>query len=134
MTATISSAITAIVLNFLLVPAFGILGRRLRDSLGLVVSNVLSLLFVRRYLGFWPYSNRYLKPLLAALVGAAAVVLARFLLPGYTGFTALVAFTPLFIAVFTALLVAFGLSLSDRQFLASFWLAVRRNLRWSSGD
>lgn len=133
MTATISSALTAIALNFVLVPAFGIVGAASATASALVVSNALSLLFVRRYLGFWPYGRRYLKPLVAGLLGAAAVVLARFLLPGYAGFTALVVFAPLFLAVFVGLLVAFGLSLSDRQFLASFWSAVRRNLRWSSG-
>jgi hypothetical protein len=38
-------------------------------------------------------------------------------------------FAPLFLAIFVALLVALGLSASDRQLLASFWDAVRRNVR-----
>jgi hypothetical protein len=40
-----------------------------------------------------------------------------------------VVFAPLFLAVFVALLVALGLSPSDRQFLASFWAAVLRSVR-----
>jgi hypothetical protein len=50
-------------------------------------------------------------------------------LPGLSGALALVVFAPLFLATFVALLVALGLSSSDRQFLASFWDAVRRNMR-----
>lgn len=129
MTATISSALTAVALNFLLVPVFGILGAAAATATALVVSNSLSLFFVHRFLGFWPYGLRYLKPLIAGLSAAAAVYLARVFLPDYEGLTALVVFAPLFLAVFSAVLVVAGLSPSDRQFLSSFWSAVRRNLR-----
>ena len=55
--------------------------------------------------------------------------LARLVLPAYAGVPAILVFAPLFLAVFLTLLVALGLSASDRQFLASFWDAVRRNIR-----
>ncbi len=129
MAATISSAGTAVVLNFLLVPIFGLLGAAAATAAALIVSNTLSLFFVHRYLGFWPYGSRYVKPLAAGLAAAAAVYLGRAVLPDYTGLPALAVFTPLFLAAFVGVLVGLGLSPSDRQFLGSFWTAVRRNLR-----
>lgn len=129
MVATISSAITAIVLNLLLVPSYGIFGAAVATAAALVVSNSLSLFFVNRFLGFWPYEWRYMKPLAAGLLSCLAVYLARLALPGYEGLFALVLFTPIFLAVFALSLTSFGLSPSDRKFLSSFWMAVRRNLR-----
>ena len=129
MTATISSALTAVALNFLLVPAFGILGAAAATATALVVSNSLSLFFVHRFLGFWPYGRRYVKPLISGLTAAATVYLTRTVLPDYEGLAALVLFTPLFLVTFSIVLVGVGLSPSDRQFLSSFWSAVRRNLR-----
>ncbi|MGF1470164.1 MAG: flippase [Rubrobacteraceae bacterium] len=134
MTATISSAITAVVLNFLLVPSFGILGAAAATATALVVSNSLSLFFVHRFLGFWPYGVRYVKPLIAGLAATAAVYLARSILPDYEGVSALILFAPLFLVAFSAVLILLGLSPSDRQFLSSFWLAVRRNLGWSTRE
>jgi hypothetical protein len=89
----------------------------------------VTVLFVHRLLGFWPFSARYAKPIVAGLVAAASVYLARLVLPAYDGAPALLAFVPLFLAVFLALLVSLGLDPSDRQFLASFWDALVRNVR-----
>ena len=130
MFATLGSAAAAVVLNLVLVPFFGIYGAAAATAAAMVLVNVLTLLSVRRYLGFWPYSVRYAQPVAAGLVAAASVYLAQWLvLPGYSGAAALLVFVPLFLAVFGALLVGLGLSQSDRQFLASFWSAVRRNVR-----
>lgn len=131
MAATIASALTAVALNFALVPSFGLPGAAVATATALVVSNAASLYFVRRFLGFWPYGRRYARPLAAGLGGAAAVYGARLLLPGLTGLPALAVFVPLFLAVFVGLLFALGLDHSDRQFLASFREAVLRNLRLS---
>lgn len=131
MTATISSAVVAVVANLLLVPDFGILGAAIATAVALIVSNTLSLFFVRRFLGFWPYERRYIKPLLAGGAACVAVYLARLVIPDYQGLQALVIFTPLFVVVFAATLSIVGLSPSDRQFLSSFWTAVRRNLKWN---
>jgi O-antigen/teichoic acid export membrane protein len=128
MTATISSALAAVALNLLLVPILGILGAAIATATALMVSNSLSLFFVYRSLGFWPYELRYAKPLISGFAAAAAVYLVRTVLPDYEGLVALFLFAPLFLATFSIALVAAGLSPSDRQFLSSFWSAVRRNL------
>src|SRR5215207_1678219 len=127
--ATLGSIVAAALLNLLLVPVFSIFGAAAATAAALVLVNAVTLFFVRRLLGFWPYSVRYAKPVIAGLLAAALVYLARLILPAYAGAPALLVFTPLFLAVFLALLVALGLSPSDRQFLASFWAAVRRNVR-----
>jgi O-antigen/teichoic acid export membrane protein len=129
MFATLGSAAAAAVLNLLLVPAFGIFGAAAATAAAVVLVNVVTMFSVHRFLGFWPFSARYAKPVLAGLIAATLVYIVRLVLPAYTGATALLIFAPLFLAIFVVLLVALGLSPSDRQFLASFWSAVRRNVR-----
>lgn len=129
MFATLGSILTAAVLNLLLVPSFGIFGAAAATAAALVLVNAVTLFFVHRLLGFWPYSVRYTKPVIAGLLTSASVYLAGLVLPAYVGAPALLIFAPLFLTVFLTLLVALGLSPSDRHFLASFWDAVQRNLR-----
>ncbi|MCA1730159.1 MAG: flippase [Actinobacteria bacterium] len=133
MFATLGSAAAAVVLNLALVPAFGIYGAAVATAASMVLVNVVTLSSVRKFLGFWPYNARYAKPVIAGLLAAAAVYLVRLGLPGYSGAVALLVFVPLFLTVFGALLVALGLGPSDRQFLASFWSAVLRNVRREKG-
>jgi O-antigen/teichoic acid export membrane protein len=129
MFATLGSAAAAAALNLLMVPIYGIFGAAAGTAAAMVLVNVVTMLSVHRFLGFWPYSVRYAKPVIAGLMAATSVYLARLVLPAYTGAIALLIFAPLFLGVFVMLLVALGLSPSDRQFLASFWAAVRRNFR-----
>ena len=129
MFATLGSTAVAAGLSLLLVPAFGIFGAAVAAATAVVLVNTVTLLFVHRLLGFWPYGARYAKPVIAGLLAAVWIYLVRLILPAYTGVPALLIFAPLFLAVFLALLVALGLSPSDRQFLASFLAAVRRNVR-----
>jgi O-antigen/teichoic acid export membrane protein len=129
MFATLGSAASAVALNLLLVPLFGIFGAAAGTAAALVLLNAITLLFVHRILGFWPYDARYVKPVVAGLLAAASAYLARLALPALVGAPALLIFAPLLLAVFLALLVALGLGPSDRQFLASFWSAIRRNVR-----
>jgi O-antigen/teichoic acid export membrane protein len=129
MFATLGSILTAAVLNLALVPTFGIYGAAVATAAALILVNAVTLTFIHRRLGFWPYSSRYAKPVIAGLLATASVYLAGLALPAYSGAPALLVFAPIFLAVFLALLIALGLSASDRQFLASFWDAVRRNLR-----
>jgi O-antigen/teichoic acid export membrane protein len=129
MFATLGSATSAVALNLLLVPLFGIFGAAVGTAAALVLLNAITLLFVHRLLGFWPYDARYAKPVVAGLLAVGLAYMARLVLPTLDGTPALLIFAPLFLAIFIALLVALGLSSSDRQFLASFWSAIRRNLR-----
>jgi O-antigen/teichoic acid export membrane protein len=128
MFAALGSVATGVALNLLLVPAFGIFGAGAAMAAAIVLVNVVTLLSVRRFLGFWPYSTRYAKPVIAGLLATLSTYLARLILPAYVGTMALLIFVPLFLSVFAALLVVLGLDPSDRHFLASFWVAVRRNI------
>ncbi|HET7480027.1 MAG TPA: flippase [Rubrobacteraceae bacterium] len=131
MVSTVGSALLAVAASLLLVPPFGILGAAAATAAALVASNVATLYFVRRRLGFWPYSRRYAKPLLAGVASAAALYLVRSILLE-AGLPALLVCAPVALAVFAALLLSLGLSPSDRQFLASFRASLGRHARQTS--
>lgn len=126
MVSTVGSAVAAVALNLLLVPAYGVAGAAAATAAALVLANGSSLIFVRHGLGFWPYGRRYLKPLLAGLAAAAIVLGVRWSLPDLEGLTALFVFAPLAIAVYSCVLVVLGLYPSDRRFLASLGDALRK--------
>jgi len=107
-------------------PVFGIMGAAVATAAGLFLVNALTVVFVRRLLGSWPYNRQYLKPLVAGLLAAGGALLLRWALPVPDGLPAVLAFGPTFLALFAALTASLGLSDSDRQFLASLWAAVRR--------
>ena len=125
MVSTVGSAVAAVALNLLLVPAYGVAGAAAATAAALILANGSALIFVRSRLGFWPYGRRYAKPLLAGLVAAAATLLVRQLLPTFEGLPALLLFAPLALAVYFIVLSSLGLYPSDRRFLASFVSAVK---------
>jgi O-antigen/teichoic acid export membrane protein len=127
--ATVSSAVTGFALSFTLVPLYGIYGAGIATAAAIVVLNTITLFFVWRQLGFWPYNQEYLKPLVAGLVAAALVPLGKAFLPVPDGLLSVAVLGSLFGLGFLGLLVVFGLSESDRGFLSAVWVAVRRNLR-----
>jgi O-antigen/teichoic acid export membrane protein len=128
MVSTVGSAVAAVALNLLLVPAYGVAGAAAATAAALILANGSSLIFVRHRLGFWPYGRRYTKPLLAGLVAAAVTLAVRQALPAFEGLPALLLFAPLSLAVFFGVLVSLGLYPSDRRFLASFGSAIRDTL------
>jgi O-antigen/teichoic acid export membrane protein len=120
MVSTVGSAVAAVALNLLLVPAYGVAGAAAATAAALVLANGSSLVFVYRRLGFWPYDRRYAKPLLAGLVAAALILALRQSIPPFEGLQAILLFAPFALAIFFGLLVCLGLYPSDRRFLASF--------------
>ena len=129
MVATAGSAVMAVVACLALVPIYGALGAAAATAAATVLANVVTLLYVRRLLGVWPFGYEHAKPLLAGLLAAAAVYLGKLALPLSSAVLAAVIFTPVFLVMYVALLFAFGLGPSDRQLLAPFGAAIRRATR-----
>ena len=125
----IASAVVSVVGGFALIPFYGLLGAAAAMAAGLVLANATTLFFVGRRLSYWPYSAAYLKPTAAGLLAAGATLLAKRVLPLPQGPPELAVLGAVFGVSFVALILAFRLSNSDRQFLKTFWAAVRRNAR-----
>lgn len=126
MIATVGSAIAGVALNFVLVPVYGILGAALATAAAIVLMNALTLLSVRRLLGFWPYNRLYVKPAAAGILATAVVYLGKLGLSLPMGVQTVLVLGPLFLVSYTVLIVIFGLSSSDRQLLTALQDAARR--------
>jgi len=109
-----------------LVPAYGFQGAAAATAAAVVSSNVITLLSVRRYMGFWPYDSRYLRPLAAGVLAVSVAYAAKLALSLPTGIPNVLVLAPVFLAGFFTLLFAFGLTPSDRQLLATLRAAFRR--------
>jgi len=66
-----------LVLNFLLIPTYGMLGAAIATTLGFVAGNTVYLIFVKRELGGLPYDWGYYKPIFSAFFASAAVYILK---------------------------------------------------------
>jgi O-antigen/teichoic acid export membrane protein len=114
----------SLLLDFLLIPHWDVLGAAIANASALAAVNLLRLVQVRRDLGIIPYDRRFLRPLAA---GLAAVAVA-WLLP----LSALGALPRLGLRVlvlgglYLALLVLFGIEPDDREVARALRERLRR--------
>ena len=129
MFATAGSAVICVGANFALVPRYSILGAAVATALATALANVVTVLYVRRLLGVWPFDHRYAKPAVAGLIATAGVYLCRLMFPSLATVPSILVFAPLFLAGLAAALFALGLSPSDRNLLAALSKPFRSALR-----
>ncbi len=134
MFATATAALVGVAVSTLLVglastPEAKILGAAVGMSSAIISENTLTLAAVRRRLGFWPYNAEWLKPLAAGLLAAGAAYLLGLALPFSAAIPTIGVVGAAFGAVYLALLLLFGLSPTDREFVAAFWNVAKRYLR-----
>lgn len=128
MYATVGSVVLNVALNLLLVPSFGIIGSAVATAIAMAAVNALTLAAVKRFLGLWPYTSRYFKPIVAGLLAVAAAYAFRYALQIPEGFLAVPVVGGVYVAAFLAGLLALGLDPSDQQFLKAGWNAIRFKL------
>jgi O-antigen/teichoic acid export membrane protein len=114
-----------LLLNFLLVPAYGLAGAASAAAISALILNAATILAVRKELGIWPFDARYVK---AAIATSAAFGLLYILPPFEIRVPALRLFViaGISLAAFAGCLVALGLDTEDREVLG----IVRARVRW----
>jgi O-antigen/teichoic acid export membrane protein len=106
-----------VVLNFLLIPAYGITGAAMGTLIAVVVANVLRSLQVYRIHGVFPVGGEVLRVLLIGTGAFAFMVLASRAFGVEQGVAASVIMSLLFCAVYIVLVLRFGLVEEDRILL-----------------
>lgn len=132
MVATAVAAVVGLSVSILLIwtaptPEGKILGAAIGMAAGIVTENTATLLAVRHRLGFWPYNLAWIKALSAGLISAALAYLVGLLVP-MPVLPTIAAAGAVFGVSYLALLYLFGLSATDKEFLAAFWRVARRYL------
>lgn len=129
MLAILSSAVVSLAGSVALVPLYGAIGAGVATATGIMLFNVVSVLFVRRLLGVWPYNRQYLKPLAAGGLAAIVVLAAKAVLTLPEGLPTVVVLGPLLLLVYVGSTLILGLNTTDRRFLESIWVAARGMIR-----
>lgn len=120
MVITIIGAVTGVAASFAAIPALGLIGAAIGAAAAIVTENTLTLIFVRKRLGFWPYSPAFWKPLTAGIVAAALAYGSKLILPNLPLIPTVGMVGVVFGLVFVALILAFGLTETDREFVGEF--------------
>ena len=128
MVATTIAAVIGVAVSLALVPSFGILGAAIGMSTAIVVENAGTMAAVKWRLGFFPYSPEWIKPLAAGAISGVATYLLGLVLPIPGAIPTIIVLGGLLCAMFLGLLLLFGLSETDREFLGAFRAVARRYL------
>jgi len=110
---TLGICVLNILLNYLLIPSWGMLGASITSGISLIVFNVLMLLQVRILLRIHPFNRKFLNPTLFAMTAFVIVLLLKSMLTNWTGMQKLFISVPLFLLVFITLMYKWGLDSED---------------------
>ena len=121
----------SLLLNWLLIPRWGITGAAIATGSGISGLFILALLQVRRQLNLWPYDRRYFKGLIAAIMVAILLIVAKNIF-GLSDLFSLIMVGFVSLAAFWLALILLGIDNEDRTFLAALKAAFRRRLRIES--
>lgn len=122
---SIGIGVALIVSNVVLVPRLGIVGAACATSICIAASSLLCAIEAKRFSGVSPYSWRHLKPLCAAVL----TLVMGFLLKSAFAETSVLILAPIMAAVYTGILVGFGLEVRDRDALAQMFPRVEPMMR-----
>jgi O-antigen/teichoic acid export membrane protein len=128
MFASVTGALTGVAVCFALIPSFGLVGAGFGAAAAILTENTLTLIFVKRRVGFWPYSFSFWKPLAAGVVGAGLAYGAKLALPSLGLVLTVGMIGAVFGVAFLALLLLFGLTATDREFIGAFWNVAKKYL------
>jgi O-antigen/teichoic acid export membrane protein len=135
MIATSTAAILGVIVSFILIPRFEVLGAAIGMSTAIIVENTLTMSAVKWRLGYWPVNFLWLKPLTAGAVAGIVTYLLKVTLP----LDAIFGFLPLPVSIptimvlggflgvlFFGILWLLGFSETDKEFLGTFWNVAQR--------
>jgi O-antigen/teichoic acid export membrane protein len=135
MIATSVAAIAGVIVSFVLVPRFEVLGAAIGMATAIIVENTGTMSAVKWRLGYWPVNVMWLKPLTAGAISGTVTYLLKVTLP----LEAMFGFLPVPVSVptimllggflgvlFFGLLWLFGFSETDKEFLGTFWNVAQR--------
>jgi O-antigen/teichoic acid export membrane protein len=111
---TLGISLLNILLNYLLIPAMGILGAAIASGISLITFNLLMLLQVRFLLKMQPYNKRFLSPTLLAIIAFAMVLFIKSFLTNWTEIQRLLISAPLFVLAFALPMYKWGVNEEDR--------------------
>ena len=135
MIATSVAAISGVIVSFILIPRFEVLGAAIGMATAIIVENTGTMSAVKWRLGYWPVNVMWLKPLTAGAISGTVTYLLKVTLP----LEAMFGFLPVPVSVptimllggflgvlFFGLLWLFGFSETDKEFLGTFWNVAQR--------
>jgi O-antigen/teichoic acid export membrane protein len=135
MIATSASAITGVIVSFILIPRFEVMGAAAGMATAIIVENTGTMSAVKLRLGYWPFNFMWLKPLTAGAVAGVVTYLLKVTLPleAIFGFLPVAVSIPtimvlggFLVVLFFGLLWLLGFSETDKEFLGTFWHVAQR--------
>lgn len=108
---------SAVVLNFFLVPRYGITGSALGTGFAIVILFGLGILFVRRELDLWPYTRATLKLFLSLPITLLLVLLLKNWIQMPSHFSSVLLFGFLTVIIYLLSLLIIGIHPEDRALI-----------------
>lgn len=111
--------ISNIVLNYVFITRFGLIGAALATSIITVLVNVAAAIEIWYLEGLLPYSRKHIKPIVAGLVSGASMLIIDISVP-YSGVVLLIIGGSVGVTAFILVLVAAGIETEDRELFQEY--------------
>lgn len=109
-----------IVLNYVLIPRYGIIGAAIASCSSIIILNLLMLFETYRFLKIHPYNRKFLKPFTLGITTYVVVIAAKYWFHDLSSMYQLIIFIPLFLVCFAVLLYKWGIDDEDRFIIEGF--------------
>jgi len=103
-----------IILNYFLIPVYGITGASLASGITIIVFNLTTLFQVYFILKIHPYNYKFLSPTLLCLAVFAVMVFIRYIVIPIKGLQNLYIYIPLFLTLYGWLIYRWGTDEEDK--------------------
>jgi O-antigen/teichoic acid export membrane protein len=114
---TLAVCLLNVVLNYFLVPAYGMTGAAVASGISIVVLNISFLLAVHHQLTMHPYSMKFARIFLLGLACCAAAYLAGNVLVDMSHMPKIVLIVVMFLAIYSGLMLKWGVDDTDKILL-----------------
>jgi len=110
---TLGICLFNILLNYLLIPPYGIMGAAVASTISIIIFHTIMLLEVYAFFRIHPYNKKFFKPVIIGIVTYSIFLFGGRILSNLGEVERLLIFIPLFLLTFTLLI--FGLRIDDED-------------------
>ncbi|MHA2283345.1 MAG: flippase [Promethearchaeota archaeon] len=103
-----------VVLNYLLIPYFGIIGAAVASGISLIIFEMTMLFEVYVLMKMLPHNAKIIKPIVSGIVSLGILLSIEYSLPNLNNIQKFLVYIPLLFAIFTGLIYSFGIDDEDR--------------------
>lgn len=125
---TFGVCILNIILNYILIPRYGMIGASVATGISIIILNIIMLVEVYLLMKMHPYNWKFLKPAIFGMISFGIILFMKNILLNFNWFLQLLVYISLFIVIFVCLMVKWGIDGEDKFIINVFKMRFLKTL------